>query len=39
MTLYGNVVHEADRRKAEIDARDVLGVLGVDNQILVEAKG
>ncbi|HMM34013.1 MAG TPA: BON domain-containing protein [Thermoanaerobaculia bacterium] len=38
VTLYGNVAHEADRRKAEIDARDVPGVLGVDNQILVEAK-
>lgn len=38
VTLYGNVASEADRRKVEIEARSVLGVLGVDDKVQVDGE-
>ena len=35
VTLYGNVDNAVDRRKAEVDARSVLGVRSVEDDIVV----
>ena len=35
MTLFGTVSSEADKTKAGMDARSVLGVHSVDNEIQV----
>ena len=37
-TLYGEVDNEADKQIAEVRAREVTGVFGVDNQIVVAKK-
>lgn len=38
VTLYGAVDDATDRDKAALDARGVIGVFGVDNEIVVRAK-
>jgi hypothetical protein len=35
VALYGTVNNEADRTKAEMDAKGVFGVMGVDNELEV----